>query len=678
MDRLAGFFHFFLLMLFANVIAGNSCSFDPSSYYALRYEQFNLTVNFAFDPDAERIWLECSQDQKYMVDPAPQANFTCSYSSSGLKYPNAKIFGHNWNVLAECTATATIVNLAIIEISASQQVQKGSIVPVKVVVNNLSPFSDYDDVLVFLRDGKDNVLIGEQSISIDDGESMDVYFEWDTANSSTGVHLLTANVTKANHTNANSTLVNVIPVAEILQLGNSSTNSSITVTTITNAPTNTTLEYWAGSEASNSNANSSYSELHNVTVGNLAVGTQYGFRLTHCTVLNSCVSSEHVFFTLQNQIGTPSPSPAASASPSASPTTTPAPSPSANPTADIPVPTSQAPSGEEPTPTEEATAVPEPEASIAAEPTSENRGVYYRISNDEVIAQLGEVLNSSDLSEVQNSSMKEQFFIIEVPKSEFDPPVIRPNQRVRIKGITNSRSKLTSVDCYISPNVDLPGVKEAECICINSYPQGVNYTNFWCEITPKFPQQLGKSYTIRLSNEDKEGGVFTAEIAIGQPGKLTRRAITSNRSEWFTYIALFIGVMLAIYAVYHILLKFEREQRKADMLVQQKTKIIADMDTLKLHYLKRDIDYDTYTLAMNQKQKELTEVNTRIAEIENKLQVEGKKKIREIKTVEKGVQAPIQDEDDARSIDAALEELGRDSPNGKTIPKDEGKPPAKK
>src|SRR3989344_2466633 len=237
---------------------------------------------------------------------------------------------------------------------------------------------------------------------------------------------------------------------------------------------------------------------------------------------------------------------------------------------------------------------------------SDDTGLLDKVENETLI----EILNAPD---------RDIFNRINVTRAEFDPPdLIRENGRVLIIGTTDSKYPLRIPKCYIPPEdrSTKRGSNGAECICSANY--GSNFSRFRCEIAPKFPKMLAEKYTIELRNDMNESGLQTLILPIGKKASLVPLTVTKKRNEILFYAGTFIGMMLAAYALYHLLSKFEKEQKRNEVLHGQKRKILEDMDVLKFHYLKRDIDYSTFNMAMVQKQKELTEVDTRIAEFEAK------------------------------------------------------------
>ncbi|MEK6953726.1 MAG: hypothetical protein AABX01_01865 [Candidatus Micrarchaeota archaeon] len=221
------------------------------------------------------------------------------------------------------------------------------------------------------------------------------------------------------------------------------------------------------------------------------------------------------------------------------------------------------------------------------------------------------IVDNETIEIIKKSPNKESYNLIQVVSHQFDPELIREGARVLLIATTDSESPLKTPRCYPAP-ADPRKAIAADCSCSENL--GGNFSRFRCDIIPKFPKLLAGSYTIELSNALGQSGFQTIELPIGKSAKLTRLTVKSGRNELLFYGAIFAGMMLISYALFHVLSKFEKAAKAGEILRQQKQKVLSDMETLKFHYLKRGIDYATYNMAMIQKQKELTEINTRIAE----------------------------------------------------------------
>ncbi|MFH1750888.1 MAG: hypothetical protein ABH863_04380, partial [Candidatus Micrarchaeota archaeon] len=240
---------------------------------------------------------------------------------------------------------------------------------------------------------------------------------------------------------------------------------------------------------------------------------------------------------------------------------------------------------------------------------------------EDPVADLRGKVSDETLSKIQNATNKAIFNIIKVLKSEYEPELIRESSRVILIALTDSKYPLKDPVCYPSPS-DPKRATAAACECHASF--GGNFSRFRCDITPKFPRLLAGKYTIELENDLNESGLQELSLPIGKKASLKPLYVQVKENEFLFYSAIFIGMMLISYALYHVLSKLEREQKMGDMLHQRKRSILEEMNTLKIHYLKRDLAFDTYNMAMTQKQKELTEVNTRIAEFDNRMEGRGK------------------------------------------------------
>ncbi|MFH0971741.1 MAG: fibronectin type III domain-containing protein [Candidatus Micrarchaeota archaeon] len=640
-----------LLILAQSISAENACAFDPAYYSTLSNIPFNLSVDVTYGEGAKTIGVLCGSNWK-RVSLVPQSslyNLSCSYSTIGNKTATGAIFGDNyWVPLRYCTNEASIfvTFLSVGAIVTDSIIEMGTLANVTVNYTNFRGH-DYSDVQINLTDVTTGTLIGSRFINLNDWESKLENFTWDTSNALPGSHALLALAQWETHYNSNSTTATLIKL-DIADISNKTTNSSAKIYWNTSLLANSSISYWIAEGIYNTTSNATWDTTHVAQIDNLTNSTTYKFRITACSRSGRCNTTDMLSFkTAPNEQPAASPSPSASVTPSpvasaAPPTPSPSATASPGPT---PLPT--------PTPTQQqgssgggGAATPIQTITPSPVPSLESHTIDSAPAQNEVDPWLLIGLENTTQEEIINSTDLSRFNNITVTKVDFDPEIVSAYSRVRIFATTDSAYPIKNVNCYIP--TDQSKFNKAECKCELNYNN--NFSRFKCEIVPKPPLSvLGTEYILEVGNDAGKKGIFTALLPVGQKASLIKKPITAKRNEFYFYAGIFVALMLVGYGMYHLLYKFEKESKAGEVLQQQKKKIIGDMDTLKFHYLKRDIDYELYNKAMMQKQKELTEVNTRLGERESR----GSKKEKTPQKPPEGAQEPLEAKPEEQQVDMA-------------------------
>ncbi|MFH1257642.1 MAG: fibronectin type III domain-containing protein [Candidatus Micrarchaeota archaeon] len=632
----------FSVLIVNSVNADTTCAFQPNSYNTLQNTELAMTLNVTGNLSGGLITGECvyihdGHDEtvgQFTIDGINQLEgesklysgsciFRDRSSSTRQNIAGATLrFG---DASTDCgIASVWVTYLMMGPFVASAIIENGSIADIGVNVTNLLD-GDANDIFLRLDDATSQTQIGAtQKIDLNRRESRIIIFKLNTPQFDIGSHELVANATKSTHSAVNQTAITIIQRLNITEVHNTTTTSSAAIFFSTNTPSNLTINYWNSGQQVKNASNSTYVQQHALTLGNLTNNTQYFYKIAACNQIRCVDSQEFSFMTLQGPTGATasptasvSPSPSASASPSVAASTAPTPPPTGNEPASQASPT--------PPPISAATIIPSPTPSPS--PTLQGFRIDTDVSDEEVRQQFEAKLTPEDLGELLKAPDKSLYNrILVIEPTKFDPAGrLREGAYVQFVVRTDSVFPLINVSCYLQNDEKntLRGRNAAACECTLNYSN--NPSNFICKIIPKFPKVLGEHYTLKMVNTQDQKGLYTINLLTGQAASITRQEVKSTRNSLYFYGGIFVAVMLVVYGIYHILQKFEREGKEGDMLMMQKKKVIEDMEMLKFHYLKRDIDYDTFTLAMTQKQKEITEINTRMAELQNK--IAGKKRI---------------------------------------------------
>jgi hypothetical protein len=643
----------FLLILASFTSAAIACEFQPSTYSVLGTQDVNITVNVTYDHLPLTVRLSCG-DQ---YDPHPSVSlageaqgsqvvlFTCNYHSSGNKFLSLSLLsGDFYSTPIQCANAGSVwvTYLKVDNVIAKESYLKTGTADIAADITNVfGQFTGYRTVSASLIDQTDNVPVGINRVILYAAQPNTTHFTWDVSRASLGYHLLnvTANRSTFSSSNWASSSVTVLVVQQPTKIAASNgsvTNTSAVIFWSSETYANSTIFYWNDMQNVYNRTNSSLAMQSSALLESLLPGTIYSCRVASCNIAG-CSDSEVLHFTTLPSVSsvTPSPTnPAASASVEATVTATVTASPTGDATA-TPSDTTGPPSTVTPTSTNTGTpgntapgnegggSEETPSPSVTQRPTytptptpTPIPKIYIENAQDET--ELNKYLEENKTSEIINSTDKERFNIINVVSYIFDPNVTIRTSKMKVIGTTDSKFPLVKPECYIPPSDrKMLSTGSAKCECVENYANKPN--RFICTFPPIFKYPIASRYTLVLTNTQNESGIFIMNLPDGRLASLDRYLIENRRSDLYYYVAGFVGIMLAGYAIYHLFLKFERDDKAEDLLMMQKKKILDDMDTLKKHYLKRDLEMETFNHAMLQKQKELTEVNTRIAEFENKM-----------------------------------------------------------
>lgn len=613
-----------LFMLYSLLGLPSACTFSSQEYNAYAGIETNLSLEI---PQSAPFTINFSCGNGLFIiesyeAPLPASpmllNFSCVYQNIGIYHANAELSTPSDapNQAATCQGPSTIYvsampanNISVREISLPPTIEKGKVVEVSARLLNIGETGTQINGMELLdvTEGKVISTIGE-AFEIGPGGSKTITFKWNTEGASTGLHLINVTATVGGSQTFNITHTTIIAALpkfiEVINVTNS--DGSVNISVKTDLEANLTITYWLKTNLQKTSLeNSTYAKRHTFQIL-LAENGEYVYILSACNHAG-CQTSDAYSFVIASAQASPTPSMQASAS--ATPTSQPSPT----------TPASTPPAAPSITPSP-IIVVGEPEATQTPTPSTIAALPIGTIEPDIEIdgEELSRTLENDTVSLITQSPDKGRFNLINITSMIFEPvPIIR-TRTLRMMGYTDSKSSLSQVKCYIPPeDRDKPESRNAaKCVCD---PNFSNTKRFLCEIKPAAFNLVGARYTIELRNENNESGIFVIVLRPGERGEFRRYVVSSKRNELYTYIAIFISLMLVGYGLYHVFTRLEKEHKKGEVLLQQKKAVLEDMETLKFHYLKRNIDYETYNRAMTQKQKELTEVNTRIGERESRI-----------------------------------------------------------
>ncbi len=183
----------------------------------------------------------------------------------------------------------------------------------------------------------------------------------------------------------------------------------------------------------------------------------------------------------------------------------------------------------------------------------------------------------------------------------FFPQVTNENRRTDAFVFTDSSSRLQS---------ELKCEGPSRCICRPPYNN--SHSNFVCQIFPP----VNGSYVIRLGNAENASGVFIANLVPGKEATLYRVVVPLRSREFLLYGAILAGAVLLGYAIYRAVRDPLKKMGEKPMLERRRQELLKEMEYIKYRYLKREISDDEFKEAMLSREKELTEIKARLANLE--------------------------------------------------------------
>ncbi|MEW5955109.1 MAG: hypothetical protein AB1626_01055 [Candidatus Micrarchaeota archaeon] len=198
---------------------------------------------------------------------------------------------------------------------------------------------------------------------------------------------------------------------------------------------------------------------------------------------------------------------------------------------------------------------------------------------------------------------------ISVGESVVSPRVTIENVPTSISTVVSSDQPVRNVSCD-SPRDN----EDSLCSCSLSV-QGTqgNVTSYIADCTVS-PPVRGR-YLMRLTNaqgrtKDVEFILTPGEEAVVQP--------VQRGPDWTFYAIAAVALLLFVAMVYFAAMKLEEIITYKERLLEKKQGILNDMKMLKYRLMKRELDELAYKKAWDAKEKELAEVEARIAEAEKK------------------------------------------------------------
>lgn len=182
------------------------------------------------------------------------------------------------------------------------------------------------------------------------------------------------------------------------------------------------------------------------------------------------------------------------------------------------------------------------------------------------------------------------------------PSVIIENTLTNVSAVLQSDEPVTAVECH-SPNA------QSQCSC-RLTPVGQN-TLLDCTITPP----VRGTYALTLTSASER--TRQVELTL-TPGEAAEVKVVERNFDYTFWAAVAVALLLAGYAAYYGATKLEEKLTVKEKLFKRRAEILKEIDTAKVRYMKGDILQSQFRDQYNAKQKELTEVNAKISEMEKK------------------------------------------------------------
>ncbi|NYZ75021.1 hypothetical protein H0O03_02035 [Candidatus Micrarchaeota archaeon] len=201
------------------------------------------------------------------------------------------------------------------------------------------------------------------------------------------------------------------------------------------------------------------------------------------------------------------------------------------------------------------------------------------------------------------------------------PSVILENVQTHASAMVSSDQPITGVTCD-SPTEN----SESLCNCeLTSQGMQGNATTYLadCVISPP----VRGRYVIVFTNA--AGAKKTAELML-TPGEEAKLQVVQQAQPFTFYAVAAIAVMLFAGGAYLIARKLEDIVTYKQRLIEKRGSILNDMKMLKYRLMKRELDEVAYKKAYDLKQRELAEVEARIAEAEKRAKAKSPAKKGEI------------------------------------------------
>ena len=192
------------------------------------------------------------------------------------------------------------------------------------------------------------------------------------------------------------------------------------------------------------------------------------------------------------------------------------------------------------------------------------------------------------------------------------PSVILENVQTRASAMVSSDQPITGVTCD-SPTENSESLCNCELTEQNSNGNETTYSAD-CVISPP----VRGRYVVVFTNA--AGATKTAELTL-TPGEAAELRVIQRGQDLTFWALAAIALMLFAGGVYLVARKLEEIVTYKEKLIEKKGSLLNDMKMLKYRLMKRELDDLAYKKAYDLKQKELAEVEARIAEC---LRKEGK------------------------------------------------------